>query len=158
LGSDNRRSVDYGARSGLLEQLSELLGRNRQTAILDLLEDWRDGRIKLAVIAILLAYRRTRPELFAEGGYKPPIATGPRAGQKIIMSVFAPSAAACLANLMLDPSVSTTSVARRPGTHAWRIREASEIATITAVTHWRMFRAAEQASGETQSGWRCLGH
>jgi maltooligosyltrehalose synthase len=41
---DHRRSVDYGARSGLLEQLLELLGRNRQTAILDLLEDWRDGR------------------------------------------------------------------------------------------------------------------
>jgi (1->4)-alpha-D-glucan 1-alpha-D-glucosylmutase len=62
------------------------LGRNRQTAILDLLEDWRDGRIKLAVIAILLAYRRIRPELFAEGGYKPLIATGPRADQILVFA------------------------------------------------------------------------
>jgi (1->4)-alpha-D-glucan 1-alpha-D-glucosylmutase len=78
---DNRHSVDYGARMGLLEQLSELLGRDRRTAILDLLEDWRDGRVKLAIIATLLAYRRVRQELFAKGGYEPLIATGPRADQ-----------------------------------------------------------------------------
>jgi (1->4)-alpha-D-glucan 1-alpha-D-glucosylmutase len=46
-----------------------------------MLEDWRDGRIKLAVIATLLAHRRDRPKLFAEGRYEPLIATGSRADQ-----------------------------------------------------------------------------
>jgi uncharacterized protein YjbI with pentapeptide repeats len=46
-----------------------------------MLEDWRDGRVKLAVIAILLAHRRDSPKLFAEGRYEPLIATGSRADQ-----------------------------------------------------------------------------
>jgi hypothetical protein len=78
---DNRRPVDYGTRIELLEQVAALLERNRLTAILDMLEDWRDGRIKLAVIATLLAHRRDHPKLFAQGEYEPLIATGPRADQ-----------------------------------------------------------------------------
>ena len=78
---DNRRPVDYGKRIELLEDVAALLERNRRTAILDLLEDWRDGRVKLAVIATLLAHRRDRPKLFAQGGYEPLIASGSRADQ-----------------------------------------------------------------------------
>ena len=78
---DNRRPVDYGTRIELLEQIAALLEQNRRTAILDMLEDWRDGRVKLAVIATLLAYRRDHPKLFAQGGYEPLIATGSRADQ-----------------------------------------------------------------------------
>ncbi|MBV8507303.1 MAG: malto-oligosyltrehalose synthase, partial [Alphaproteobacteria bacterium] len=78
---DNRRPIDYGTRSELLEEVAALLEKNRHTAILDMLEDWRDGRVKLAVIASLLAYRRRHPNLFAEGGYEPLIATGSRADQ-----------------------------------------------------------------------------
>ena len=73
---DNRRPVDYGKRIELLEEVAALLERNRRTAVLDMLEYWRDGRVKLAVIATLLAYRRDHPKLFAEGGYEPLIATG----------------------------------------------------------------------------------
>jgi hypothetical protein len=43
------------------------LERNRHTALLDMLEDWRDGRIKLAVITTLLNYCRDHSKLFAEG-------------------------------------------------------------------------------------------
>jgi len=78
---DNRRPVDYAKRIELLEEVAALLERNRHTAILDMLEDWRDGRVKLAVIAILLAHRRDRPKLFTEGRYEPLIATGSRADQ-----------------------------------------------------------------------------
>jgi hypothetical protein len=46
-----------------------------------MLEDWRDGRVKLAVIATLLAHRRDRRKVFAQGGYEPLIATGSRADQ-----------------------------------------------------------------------------
>jgi len=77
---DNRRPVDYRARTALLQDITEALERNRR-AVLDMLEAWRDGRVKLAVIAALLAYRRERPKLFAQGGYEPLIATGPRADQ-----------------------------------------------------------------------------
>jgi (1->4)-alpha-D-glucan 1-alpha-D-glucosylmutase len=78
---DNRRPVDYGKRIELLEEVAALLERNRCTAVLDMLEDWRDGRVKLAVIETLLAHRRDRPRLFAQGGYEPLIATGSRADQ-----------------------------------------------------------------------------
>ena len=78
---DNRRPVDYETRSQLLEEVTVSLERNAQTAMLEMLQDWRNGRIKLAVIATLLAYRRKRPELFAQGGYEPLIATGDRADE-----------------------------------------------------------------------------
>ena len=35
------------------------------------MRDWRDGRVKLATTALLLAFRREHAELFAEGGYGP---------------------------------------------------------------------------------------
>jgi (1->4)-alpha-D-glucan 1-alpha-D-glucosylmutase len=76
---DNRRPVDYETRIELLEQTSVLLERNRRTAVLDMLDNWHDGRVKLAVIAALLGHRRNHPELFAHGGYEPLIAAGPNA-------------------------------------------------------------------------------
>jgi (1->4)-alpha-D-glucan 1-alpha-D-glucosylmutase len=78
---DNRRPVDYGVRIELLERVAALLERDRRSALLEMLEDWQDGRIKLAVIAGLLAHRRDRPKLFAEGGYEPLLARGSRADQ-----------------------------------------------------------------------------
>jgi (1->4)-alpha-D-glucan 1-alpha-D-glucosylmutase len=78
---DNRRPVDYRTRIELLEEVTELLERNGHAPMIDMLEDWRDGRIKLAVIATLLARRRDRPKLFALGGYEPLMATGSRADQ-----------------------------------------------------------------------------
>ena len=78
---DNRRPVDYGTRSELLDQITASLERNRRTAISEMLGDWRDGRVKLAVIVTLLAYRRDHPKLFQHGGYEPLIATGSRADQ-----------------------------------------------------------------------------
>ena len=78
---DNRRPVDYRTRIELLEQVAALLERNPRSAMLDMFEDWRDGRIKLAVIATLLTYRRDHPKLFAQGGYEPLIANGSRADQ-----------------------------------------------------------------------------
>ena len=78
---DNRRPVDYRARIGLLEQVSALLKCDRRTAMLDILKGWRDGRAKLAVIAILLGYRRDHSKLFAQGSYEPLIATGSKVDQ-----------------------------------------------------------------------------
>nr|WP_298373422.1 malto-oligosyltrehalose synthase [uncultured Halomonas sp.] len=57
---DNRRSVDHQARQTALEKHS-----SPQEA----LEHWRDGRVKQAVIARLLAIRSESPSLFAQGDY-----------------------------------------------------------------------------------------
>jgi len=57
---DNRRPVDYDLRRRQLETIGRATPR-------DLLEHWRDGRIKMSVTHRLLTLRRERPELFARG-------------------------------------------------------------------------------------------
>ncbi|MFO1075709.1 MAG: malto-oligosyltrehalose synthase [Geminicoccaceae bacterium] len=59
---DNRRPVDFAARAALLDA---------GTAPAELAGDWRDGRIKAALLARVLAVRNQAPELFAQGGYQP---------------------------------------------------------------------------------------
>jgi (1->4)-alpha-D-glucan 1-alpha-D-glucosylmutase len=63
---DNRRPVDFAARSASL-------GSTEMDAAL---ADWRDGRIKQALIARTLAFRHAHPRLFAEGSYAPIAVTG----------------------------------------------------------------------------------
>jgi len=59
---DNRRAVNFDMRVSALSALSE-----RQ----ELLANWRDGRIKQALIQRVLTLRRAQPELFKQGGYLP---------------------------------------------------------------------------------------
>ena len=59
---DNRRPVDFAARSSMLAAdlpLAELAG------------SWQDGRIKTALLARGLGLRAQAPELFARGSYEP---------------------------------------------------------------------------------------
>ena len=67
---DNRRPVDFVVRTAALR------GGATPAA---LLETWRDGRVKQAVIARTLALRREGADLFARGDYRPLEATGPLA-------------------------------------------------------------------------------
>jgi (1->4)-alpha-D-glucan 1-alpha-D-glucosylmutase len=73
---DNRRQVDYDARSAAAEDLAAI-----ETAITSPVAalDPHDNRVKLFVTARLLAARRTHPELFTRGDYKPLHVTGSRA-------------------------------------------------------------------------------
>jgi (1->4)-alpha-D-glucan 1-alpha-D-glucosylmutase len=73
---DNRRPVDFAQRARLLEEVSAAMARDPLAAVREMLGTWRDGRLKLAVTARLLALRRRHPKLFAEGGYTPLPATG----------------------------------------------------------------------------------
>jgi (1->4)-alpha-D-glucan 1-alpha-D-glucosylmutase len=70
---DNRRAVDYREREAALAKLAPRLEREEDRAELfeSLHTTWRDGRIKLAVTALLLALRRDWAELFASGDYLP---------------------------------------------------------------------------------------
>jgi (1->4)-alpha-D-glucan 1-alpha-D-glucosylmutase len=70
---DNRRPVDYAARSALLAQLPHVVD---VAGVRELFRAARDGRAKLFLIARLLAFRRKHPELFFRGGYLPVHASG----------------------------------------------------------------------------------
>ncbi|MFK9003917.1 malto-oligosyltrehalose synthase [Pseudomonas pergaminensis] len=59
---DNRRPVDFNARQQALDTPPDTG---------ELLFNWRDGRIKQALIAQVLALRKAHPELFRSGTYTP---------------------------------------------------------------------------------------
>jgi (1->4)-alpha-D-glucan 1-alpha-D-glucosylmutase len=69
---DNRRPVNYCQRIRLLDALGGA------GAIHRLMENWRDGGIKLLVISKLLELRMAEADLFAAGEYEPLVADGPR--------------------------------------------------------------------------------
>ena len=70
---DNRRAVDYRRREELMAELApRLSAAEERRALFDtLMHDWRDGRVKLATIALLLAFRREHEEFFANADYQP---------------------------------------------------------------------------------------
>ena len=70
---DNRRAVDYRQREEMMAELAPRLSAvEERRALFDtLMQDWRDGRVKLATIALLLAFRREHAEFFASADYQP---------------------------------------------------------------------------------------
>ncbi len=66
---DNRRPVDY-------ERRKEALAGIGQAAPNELLDNWRDGRIKLYLTHKLLEFRRQHFDLFAKSEYLPAQASG----------------------------------------------------------------------------------
>ncbi|MGI9026552.1 MAG: malto-oligosyltrehalose synthase, partial [Burkholderiaceae bacterium] len=74
---DNRRPVDYAARNAALNALTD------SGDVSELLNPWRDGRIKQALIARLLAFRKERPGLFSRGFHQPVALEGSRSGHAL---------------------------------------------------------------------------
>jgi (1->4)-alpha-D-glucan 1-alpha-D-glucosylmutase len=70
---DNRRPVDYEARSTHLRSLQERLGAGTPRAQLarELYASPEDGAIKLYLIATVLTHRRENSSLYSEGSYTP---------------------------------------------------------------------------------------
>ena len=77
---DNRRPVDFARREAEMAELTRgvEVAEERLSLFKTLLREWRDGRVKLATIALLLALRRKEPELFSSGGYEPLAIEGDR--------------------------------------------------------------------------------
>lgn len=76
---DNRRPVDFGVRRELLENLPNPdVDAPPLDRIAEMLDSWRDGRIKLYVLHRCLTPRRMNPTLFAGGAYIPLAASGDR--------------------------------------------------------------------------------
>jgi (1->4)-alpha-D-glucan 1-alpha-D-glucosylmutase len=69
---DNRRPVDYGARSNALAGFEERVARGEQAAVAkELLGSWRDGHVKAYVTWQLLHLRREHPAIFLGSSYVP---------------------------------------------------------------------------------------
>jgi (1->4)-alpha-D-glucan 1-alpha-D-glucosylmutase len=75
---DNRRPVDFEDRQRLLQEMDDQPPGPRE-----LVERWRDGRVKLWVTSRALRFRRANGELFSRGGYLPLKVTGPRGGKAL---------------------------------------------------------------------------
>jgi len=68
---DNRRPVDFAARRRLLDRFRRLSGADRTSLLSGFLQNWHDGVIKLALLTILLNFRREKCGLFETGSYEP---------------------------------------------------------------------------------------
>ncbi|MFT3781967.1 MAG: malto-oligosyltrehalose synthase [Nibricoccus sp.] len=66
---DNRRDVDYALRQRMLDAAGA-------STFAALLENWRDGTIKLRVTQMLLKFRAENRHLFSHGEYQPILAEG----------------------------------------------------------------------------------
>jgi (1->4)-alpha-D-glucan 1-alpha-D-glucosylmutase len=77
---DNRRPVDFALREAAIADLAaRLKAPEQRSALFDtLMNEWRDGRAKLATTALLLALRREEAELFESGDYQPIVIEGDR--------------------------------------------------------------------------------
>jgi (1->4)-alpha-D-glucan 1-alpha-D-glucosylmutase len=75
---DNRRPVDYEARTRMLEAL-RALGDAPGERVREIFANVADGRAKMLVISRLLALRARNETLFMRGGYQPVRTTGERA-------------------------------------------------------------------------------
>jgi (1->4)-alpha-D-glucan 1-alpha-D-glucosylmutase len=83
---DNRRPVDFEERRHALAEVRPMLqwpAAKRSAALRGSLEAWKDGRIKLAVIAALLDCRQRERALFARGSYQPLEFDGPQANHLV---------------------------------------------------------------------------
>ncbi len=73
---DNRRPVDWTRRR---EALRDVDGIQTPEDVDDLRASWRDGRIKLLVVARALRHRRAHRDLYLAGAYEPLTVRGRRA-------------------------------------------------------------------------------
>jgi (1->4)-alpha-D-glucan 1-alpha-D-glucosylmutase len=74
---DNRRPVDFGLRSRVLEQI-RASSLSRAELARELYASWQDGRIKLFLTHEALEARKAHPDVFAGGGYEPLAPEGSR--------------------------------------------------------------------------------
>lgn len=76
---DNRRPVDFKIRQKMLKALKKKMGTGGiglTGLVKELLQNWRDGRIKLYLIFKSLNFRKEHRQLFADGTYLPLLGDG----------------------------------------------------------------------------------
>jgi (1->4)-alpha-D-glucan 1-alpha-D-glucosylmutase len=99
---DNRRPVDFDQRRAWLAEVEAKGPPSEQLA------NWRDGRVKLALVRRALAVRQHAAALFAEGQYIPLEVEGENADRVIAFARHAGSAyAIVIATRLAQPLLST---------------------------------------------------
>jgi (1->4)-alpha-D-glucan 1-alpha-D-glucosylmutase len=88
---DNRRPVDFARRGALLDALRARIPDDDADADLtglcaELLEHWRDGRVKLYLTHRALTLRRRRPRLFGAGDYRGLVPAGRHAEHVVALA------------------------------------------------------------------------
>lgn len=73
---DNRRPVDFALRHALLDVVED-------ADVREMLDSWRDGRVKLFATNRLLQLRREMAELFQAADYRPLTCRGPQRGHVV---------------------------------------------------------------------------
>jgi (1->4)-alpha-D-glucan 1-alpha-D-glucosylmutase len=77
---DNRRTVDYDLRRGLMRSIEARAGEvGLVEAAREMVDGWEDGRIKLHVVQTALRLRTALPGAFTGGAYVPLVAEAGRA-------------------------------------------------------------------------------
>jgi (1->4)-alpha-D-glucan 1-alpha-D-glucosylmutase len=151
---DNRRPVDYGLRSRLLETIRSQLAEARSRAELatELFHSSENGAIKLYLIWRILSHRRANSALYTEGAYRPLEIEGDlkthviaflraREGKSVI--AIAPR---CVASLMGE-----TAETAPVGTEVWS--DTRIILPETSHTkHWRDLLTGRPVSEERADG------
>ena len=111
---DNRRPVDFAHRSRLLERLEPLLteqmppAESQTRTLVEMVQHWHDGRIKLFIMAAGLRLRRRLRHVFRHGDYLPletqgeyadnVVALARRHGNDMVIAVVP-----CFANRFIKP-------------------------------------------------------
>jgi (1->4)-alpha-D-glucan 1-alpha-D-glucosylmutase len=80
---DNRGLIDFAKRREALEQLTAGCKSREQIDVECLLDRWRDGGVKMHVLARTLNARRRNPALFLEGSYEPLAVDGVQANRVV---------------------------------------------------------------------------
>ncbi len=83
---DNRRPVDFTKRIHLLKALKKREAKDPDTLIIELLDRWEDGRIKLYTMVKALHFRKQNRDLFLKGEYIPLPASGQRSDNVVAFS------------------------------------------------------------------------
>ncbi|HXW28456.1 MAG TPA: malto-oligosyltrehalose synthase, partial [Xanthobacteraceae bacterium] len=85
---DNRRRVDFASRQSSLREIADHPDWG------DLADRWPDGRIKLALVRRLLAFRQQLADVFAHGDYRPISISGPHRNEVLAFARSSPREAA----------------------------------------------------------------
>ena len=68
---DNRSAVDFNLRIQVLEEMTRTCSVPCVSACVEMLTNWRDGRLKLYLTKEALHFRRSHRDLFLRGEYLP---------------------------------------------------------------------------------------
>jgi (1->4)-alpha-D-glucan 1-alpha-D-glucosylmutase len=92
---DNRRRVDFAARQSCLNEITDHPHWG------DLADRWPDGRVKLALVQRLLAFRQQLTDVFAQGDYRPILINGPHRDEVLAFARANPPDAAIVVTARL---------------------------------------------------------